>query len=150
MNRFIIVVFIFLNTTYFYAQKQSTSYFDFTYDCNLINSSNNYKRKSWSYEYEDNNNNIIITIDVKINPRGEDYPKELLDGMVTNLGYVKTNIGTFKKLYAAISIGEIQSYYLRKATFNAKHKMYIISVIGIDKEITYKIYKQLEETFIIK
>jgi hypothetical protein len=132
------------------AQKQTTPYFEFTYDCTLFNISNNTKRNSWSYEYENDKKGVQIGIDVKINPKGEDYPKELLDGIVIDLGYIKTTIGTFKKLYAAVSTGEVQGYYLRKATFNTNHRMYIVSIIGTNKELTSAIYKQLEQTFITK
>ncbi|GHV17329.1 hypothetical protein FACS1894179_09020 [Bacteroidia bacterium] len=150
MKRYFILLALTLLCSMIYAQKQTTAYFEFIYDCTLVNTSNNTKRNSWSYEYENDKKGVQIAIDVKINPNGEDYPKELLAGMVTNTGYIKTSIGTFKKLYAAVSTGETQGYYLRKATFNTKHKMYIVSVVGTNKELTSAVYKQLEQTFITK
>ena len=133
-----------------YAQKQTTPYFEFACNCTQTNTNHNSERKSWSYEYEDAKNDILITVDVKINPRGEDYPKELIDGLVADVGYIKTSIGSFKKIYAAISIGKTQGYYLRKATFSTKSKMYIVSVVGQNDILTHNIYKQLEQTFITK
>ena len=150
MRKYVIFLLLMPRCLCIYAQKQTTPYFEFTYDCTKVNSSNNVQRNSWSYEYEDMKNNIQITVDVKVNPRGEDYPKELLDGMVMDLGYMKTTIGTFKQLYAAVSVGNAQGYYLKKATFNTKHRAYIVSVIGTNKEFVSKIHTQLEQTFITK
>jgi len=150
MRKIILFGLIMFSSLSIYAQKQTTPYFEFTYNCVQTDMSYNSERKSWSYEYENEKDEVFIAIDVKINPRGEDYPKSLIDALVVDLGYVKTTIGTFKKLYAAISVGEVDGLYLKKATFSTKSKMYIVSVVGQNDILTHNIYKQLEQTFITK
>jgi len=143
----ILLLFISIST---FSQKQTTPYFEFTYACKGVNTKYNSTVKSWSYEYENADDAVFVAIDVKINPKGEDYPKELIDGLVTNLGYIKTTVGSFQNLYAAVSVGESQDYYLTKATFNSNHRIYIVSVISSNKRSSQTIFNLIEKSFIIK
>jgi len=149
MKTIICITFLLISVSLF-SQKQTTAYFEFTCDCTKVNTSHNSKRNSWSFEYENVKDEVLIAIDVKVNPKKENYPKELIDKLVTDLGYIKTTIGSFRNLYATVSVGQSQGYYLRKSTFNSNYRMYIVSVISSNKRLSQTIFNQIEESFIIK
>jgi hypothetical protein len=131
-----------------HGQKQSTPYFEFTYNCNKVDSEYNAERKSWSYLFLDEINELVITVHVKINPRNEEYPRELLDAAVGDYGLIKTTIGSFKGIYAAITIIHDNREFIKMATFSTKKKTFIVSVIGTDKELVLRKFTQIEKSFI--
>ena len=150
MKKVLLLSFLTIFTFSLHGQKQITPYFEFSYNCSNVSSDYDSNRKSWSYLYEDNVNDLIITIDVKINPRNEEYPRELLDGMVMNSGSLKVVIGSFNGIYAAITTGQEQGYFMKMATFNTKKKAFVVSVITSDKEALSRRFSQIEKSFITK
>ena len=155
MRTTLILLLIIVCGTALYGQKQTTQYFEFTYSCDLWDSSYNSDKKSWSYIYGDEVNELVITVDVTLSSSVDAYSKDLIDGIVSTTSTMSNSpirvvVGSYNGNYAAIATGYEHGNFVKMATFISENKMFIISFTGDNKELLLKQYSKLEKTFITK
>ena len=150
MKRILIIISCLFLVLPVFGQKQSSPYFEFSYNCKFISSNFDSKKSTWTYSYEDSVNDVVIIIDYRTK---ETYwgDKGSIDAMVGDYGNMKITAGYFQDIYALITNGKENDGRVFKSAMFAKSKhVFYISVLSPYSDSVKKAYNQIEKTFVFK
>jgi hypothetical protein len=153
MRHILITISFLFGVIYVFGQvkaKQSSPYFEFSYNCELLNNKYDSQRSVMTYYYEDKVNDVVIVIDVSTRETHWGN-KESIDALVRNYGNVKISAGYFCGNYALITDGkENDGSVFKSAMFAKAKRMYRVDILSSSSESLLKAYNQIEKTFIFK